>query len=486
MAKNTSYAYNVAMITAQIDISELTPSGLALGRLDGLPVFVAGGVPGDRLLVRLTAKKKNHAFGQVLKVLKPGPDRLPPRCRSFPDCGGCQWQMLSYPAQLKYKTKMVRDALVRIGRLGGRAVRETLGAEDPWFYRNKVQYPLGLAAGRLVMGYYQSQSHRIVDLEKCYIQEKVLTEIARTCRQVIAGLRIPIYDERTGYGLLRHLVLRSAAVTGEILLGLVTARPKIPREAELVAALRQATDKLLADPRLTASRPYRLVGLVQNLNPKRTNIIFGERQRLLWGRDHLREKFGHLELSVSLTAFQQVNPEMALKLYRTVEKAAALRGRETALDLYSGIGLISLWLAKRAGRIFGIEENAAAVRDAVKNAQDNRLDNCHFLAGPVEREIDRLVRQKVRPDLVILDPPRVGCSDQALAKMIYLKAPKLIYVSCNPTTLARDLARLVQRGYYLDSVQPLDMFPQTSHVESVAILCHSRASCHPRGSGDPE
>ena len=498
MAKNTSYAYNGPMTTVQIDISELTPSGLALGRLEGLPVFVPGGVPGDRLLIRLTSQKKHHAFGQVLKVIKAGADRITPRCGSFPACGGCQWQMLSYPAQLRYKTKMVRDALARIGRLDARPVRETLGADGPWFYRNKVQYPLGQVEGRLVMGYYQPQSHRIVDLAECYIQEKILTETARVCRRVLADFRLPIYDERTGYGLLRHLVLRSAVGTGEILLGLVTTRPKIPREAELISALRGSIDKLLADPGLNSPADrhceptnnrhceprrgeaiYYLAGIVQNLNPQRTNVIFGQRSRLLWGRDRLRERFAHLDLSVSLTAFQQVNSEMAQKLYRTVEKAAALRGRETVLDLYSGIGLISLWLARRAGRIFGIEENAEAVRDAVQNARANRLDNCHFLAGPVEREIDRLTRQKVRPDIVILDPPRVGASDKALAKIISLKAPKIIYVSCNPTTLARDLSRLARRGYYLESVQPLDMFPQTSHVETVAILCH------PRESGDP-
>lgn len=450
-----------------ISIVEITPSGLSLGRLKGLPVFIPGGVPGDQLAIRINEHKKNHAFGRIIKIIKPGPSRIKPRCGSFPACGGCQWQMLAYPAQLTTKTIMVKDALAKIGRLDPKLVRDTLGAAEPWFYRNKVQYPLGLDQRRLIMGYYQPGSHQIVDLAECYIQEKVLTELARVCRQVLSAHRLPIYDEASGYGLLRHLILRSAAGTGEILLGLVTTRPKIPNEPVVIEALRQAVEKLLKQGDWSGQR---LVGLVQNINSEKTNLIFGDRNRLLWGQDHVREKLAHLTVQLSLTAFHQVNHQMAVKLYQTIEKLARLTGRETVVDLYSGVGFISLWLARHCREVFGIEDNEAAVRDAVRNQKLNGLTNCHWLAGPAEQKINWLLERRIRPDLVILDPPRVGLSPKALAKILALKSGRIIYVSCNPTTLARDLAQFCQKGYRLETVQPLDMFPQTSHVEAIAVL----------------
>ena len=445
----------------ELTIDSLAAGGEAVGKHEGYTIFVPGGAPGDRLKVEIIEAKKNYGRAKILEILAPSSERINPRCPSFPDCGGCQWQHLSYPAQLKWKKQIVIDSLTRIGGLSSDLVRDTLGMEDPWFYRNKIQYPFGLKGDQIIMGYFRQGTHQVIDLKECFIQHPYLTQIAYIVRDAVRRYKLSVYNEETHQGLLRHFIARLSFKTGEALLGLVINGHAIPYAGRMVEEIVRDVKKNL---------PARIVGFVQNINTKRGNVILGEKTEALFGENRLMEYLGGLRFQISIESFFQVNPLQAERLYKLVEDLSEVSKKEVVIDAYSGIGCIALWLAPLAREIYGIEEVLEAWEDAQSNAKLNKIKNVTFGCGKVEVLLPDLLKRGVKVEIIILDPPRQGCSPKAIEAVIKTQPKRIVYVSCNPATLARDLKVFTQSGYMVELVQPVDMFPQTFHVEAVATL----------------
>lgn len=426
-----------------------------MGRYAGFTVFVPFALPGELVEARILTVKKNYATGKLLRVLHGSTDRAEPPCAVYARCGGCQLQHFDGAAQLEAKRAQVIAALQRIGGQADVVVHPVLGATQPWQYRNKMQFPIGKAPEGAVVGCYARGTHVVVDASHCLIQAETNNHIAAAVRETVRELRIPIYDEASGQGSIRHVVGRVAS-SGEAMVVLVTATQELPYERQFVERLRDSVPEL--------------VGVLQNVNPKRTNVVFGQETRLLWGHDIIREELGGLVFRVSPQSFFQVNVAQAEVLYQKTLEYAALCGTETVVDAYCGTGTITLFLARQAGHAYGIEVVPAAIEDAKKNAAENEIDNATFLAGDARVLLPRLYQEGVCPDVVVADPPRAGCDRTVLETFAAMHPHRIVYVSCNPASLARDCAVLDALGYVLKEVQPVDMFPQTSHVESVALL----------------
>ncbi len=419
-----------------VTITGLTGRGQGVGKIKGQVVFVPGGLPGDRVRVAVTRAKKNYLVGRVEKLLEPSAQRVEATCHLSGDCGGCQLQELSYSSQLQWKREWVVEALNRIGGLSAH-VLPTLPAPIIWNYRNKAAFPVGYDRGRLVAGCYMPGTHRIVDSEACSIQHEKSNCILRETKNLLRELKVPVYDERSHRGLIRHLVARVAVGTGENMAVLVTKNKRFPQGTKLAKALMDRVDGLCS--------------VVQNVNPAKTNIILGTENRTLAGKSHIDDimgddELGRLTFRISPHAFYQVNSAQAVNLYRLVRQYANLQGTETVLDLYCGVGTITLFVAKVAQRVVGVEEVPAAVSDARLNAKLNAIDNAEFLAGRAEHLMPSLLGQGVSPQVIIIDPPRAGCDQRILHAMIQAQPDRLIYVSCYPPTLARDLKVLAGGG----------------------------------------
>ncbi len=442
-----------------LKIIDLGRGGEGVGRYEDLVVFVPGAIPGDTVAVEITAVKKKFARGKILAVEEPSPSRVPARCEVAGWCGGCDLQHMRYSDQLKYKEKAVRDALVRIGGFRDRVgslVRPIIGAENPWFYRNKAQFPFGVDEGRVVTGYYARGTHEVVPAVNCSIQHPLANRIATEVRRLAEEHGLTVYKETTDEGFLRHLVIRVGTGSGEALAVLVTRHRTFPEGRELARRLMEAVPEL--------------VGVVQNINPRQTNVIMGKESRVLAGRGSLVDQLGGLRFRISPGSFFQVNPEQTEVLYNKVVEYAGLDGTETVVDAYCGIGTIALFLARRAAKVYGIEVVKEAVEDARYNARLNGIGNVDFRVGAVEEILQKLASPEHPPDLVVLDPPRKGCDEETLEVLVRIGVPRVVYVSCNPATLARDLGWLNRRGYTLLEVQPVDMFPHTGHVECCCLL----------------
>jgi len=443
----------------ELEITGLAHGGDGVGRHAGFTIFVPQAVPGDTLRVRITEVKKNYARGEAAAILTPSPERAEPLCPVYAECGGCQLQHINYPAQLAYKQKQVEDALRRIGGLKEVTVRPVIGMTEPWYYRNKAQAPVGAANGELIAGAYAKGTHRIVSLPECRIQHNLNNKVLTVARQVLTEYKIPAYDETSGEGIIRHLIARTAARTGAALLMLVTNGPSLPRGREIAAEI--------------MARVPELVGVSQNINPERTNVILGRETKCLAGQGTLTDYIGPFAFAISPASFFQVNPVQTEVLYAKAVEYAGLTGQETVIDAYCGIGTISLFLAQRAKQVYGIEVVAAAIEDARENARRNGVENVEFIAGEVEAVLPQLYEQGVRPEVVVVDPPRAGCAESVLNVFAAMQPKRIVYVSCNPGSLARDLAILAGLGYETKEVQPVDMFPQTSHVESIVLMTNS-------------
>lgn len=442
--------------TVEVAVTGLGSTGEGVGKVGGFTVFAHGGLPGEIVNVRLDEVKKSYAMGKVTSITKASPDRCVPVCPVYEQCGGCQLQHLSYEAQLKIKTQQVRDALTRIGHLKSTEVLPTTGAEEPLFYRNKMQFPVSQTSGKLEIGCYAAATHRVVDVDTCFIQKEKNNEIIKTVRRWMQEYHIPAYDEDKGKGLVRHVMGRIGVHTGDVMVGIVTSEFDVPHLKELAKMLR-------------ASVPG-VKSVVQNINKRHTNVIMGQKDRIIYGKDTIRDTVGTLKFNISPQSFFQVNSEQAEKLYNKAMEFAALTGKETVIDLYCGTGTITLFLAKHAKEVYGIEIVPSAIKDAHKNAGDNHCSNASFLLGDASIKLPELVAQGVKPDVVLLDPPRAGCEERVLASIAQVKPERIVYVSCNPASLARDLAYLSAHGYDVPLVQPVDMFPMTAHVECVALL----------------
>ena len=443
----------------RLAITGYAADGAGVARLNGQVVFVQGGVRGEECLVRLTHVGRTALWGTVKEVLVPSPARMEPDCPYFPRCGGCQLRHMSYAEELEFKRTKVADAL---RRLGGSDVEvpPVLGAARPDRYRNKVQFPV--AKGPKI-GFYRARSHEVIDVEDCLLQPEAAGRLRRAVKGWMARYAIPAYDEKARSGLVRHVFVRTDRAGRSLCCLLVNGRG-IPRQAELVAALRQAEPGL--------------VGIVLGVNQSHSNVILGDSYRTLWGVDFLKDILCGLTFQLSVPSFYQVNPDQTEVLYGKAVELAGLTGRETVLDLYCGIGTISLAMARRAGMVWGAEVVPEAVDDAVANAARSGVSNARFLCADAGQAARRLAAEGVRPDVVCVDPPRKGLAEDVVDTVAGMAPARVVYVSCDPATLGRDVKRFAARGYVLRAAQPVDMFPRTHHVETVVLLSKLNTKQH--------
>lgn len=438
-------------------VTGLGHSGEGVGKYCDFTVFVAGALPGETVKVKISQVKKNYAVGRLLSVLEAAPDRTEAKCPVYRECGGCQLQHLSYDGQMAAKHRTVVDAVKRIGKLEDVPVHPVLGAAEPWFYRNKMQLPVGVSAdGTPVVGCYAQGSHRIVANDNCLIQHEQNNRLAAEVQAIVRELGIAPYNEVTGKGCLRHVLGRVGFATGEVMVVLVTAADQLPHKDAILARLRETIPGL--------------VSIVQNINTQRTNIILGSRTKTLWGRDTITDRLGPFTFHISALSFFQVNNRQTEILYEQAVRYAGLTGSETVIDAYCGTGTISLFLARQAAKVIGIEIVAPAIENAKRNAADNDVTNTEFITGDALDVMPKLYAQGLRPEVIVVDPPRAGCERAVLETFARMEPQRIVYVSCNPSSLARDLAVLKELGYQTKEIQPVDMFPQTYHVECVALI----------------
>ena len=441
--------------TYELQIDRLGTSGEGVGRYDSFTVFVPNALPGETVSVVIEEVKNSYARGRIKQILHESADRVAPLCVLYEGCGGCQLQHLSYEAQLRAKRAQVVDALTHIGKLPQIPVRETLRAEEPWNYRNKMQFPIGRNSGQIVIGCFAQGSHRIINTENCHIQRAENNDLANAAREIAEQLHIPVYNEDTHKGVLRHIVGRVGR-SNDLMAVIVTATKQLPRAKDFVRMMRE--------------RLPNLVSVHQNIQTYHNNVIMGRDTQLLWGRPTIIDSLGRLNFHISPRSFFQVNTRQAERLYEQALAYADLHGTETVIDAYCGTGTITLFLAQKARKVYGIEIVQPAILDARKNARDNHVKNAEFIVGDATAVMPALYKQGIRPDVVVVDPPRAGCTETVLRTFANMKPQRIVYVSCNPATLARDLAILKELGYLAQEVQPVDLFPQTSHVENVCLL----------------
>ncbi|PTM56486.1 23S rRNA (uracil(1939)-C(5))-methyltransferase RlmD [Desmospora activa] len=439
-----------------IEIDNQSHTGDGVGKVDGFTIFVPSSLPGERVKVKVTKVKKTYAHAQVEEWETTSPDRVEPPCPVFERCGGCQLQHLAYPAQLEMKRCQVVDSFARIGGLEEVRVLPVRGMEQPWHYRNKAQVPFAKRRGETVAGFYASASHAIVPFSHCMIQQDANDRTIQIVKEAVVELGIPPYEEKIHHGLLRHVMVRTGKQTGDVMVVLVTNGHRLPRKEELIARLKESVPGLAS--------------VVQNIHMRRSNRVLGQENRVLWGQGWIEDAIGHVRFRISPHSFFQVNPEQTVVLYEEVRRRAALRGDETVVDAYCGIGTIALYLARDVAQVYGVESVAEAVEDARINAELNGIKHATFETGAAEEVMPRWVKEGINPDVIVVDPPRKGCAPELLDAAMQMGPQRLIYVSCNPATLARDAAILAEKGYFTDEVQPVDLFPHTHHVECVAVF----------------
>jgi len=446
-------------ITIRID--DLAFGGEGVGRAGGYVVFVRGGLPGDLLTVRMVDPRARFGRAEIEVVEEASPHRVAAPCVYFGRCGGCRLQHMTYEAQLAFKEKQVRDCLQRLGGLGEFELRPIVGAPEIFGYRNKMEFTVAGEAGNPRIGLHAAERYDVVlDIERCLLQSETMNALLQEAREQAQTRRLSVYDQESGEGLLRFVTLREGRRTGEAMVNIVAAAPEVEALAPVAQALRVRVPA-------TAS-------VVLNVNGKKASVAVGTEEHVLHGRDHITERLAGVTFQISANSFFQTNTRQAERLFEIVAEAAELTGGETLMDLYSGTGAISLLLARRCRRVYGIEVAAAAVADAVRNAAANDIPNCTFLPGEVRHVLPALLAEGVRADVVVADPPRAGFHPKALRALAALAPARMVYVSCNPATLARDVGDLTRAGYRLEWVQPVDMFPHTPHIEAVARL--SKAS----------
>lgn len=438
----------------ELQIESLGHRGEGVGRYQGFAVFVPRVVPGELVRARIAEVKKNYARGWCLEVLAPSPERVEAGCSTASECGGCPLGHISYPEQLRLKRELVSQTLQRIGRLGAVPVKPVLGMEHPWEYRNKAVFHLQPAGGKIALGFFREQSHLVADLRQCRIVPADMLAVAGTVREVLCETGNFSSEIQPAPG--TELIVRKGFATGELMVILVTGSRHFP-EAE------QLAEKI-------SGRHPQVVSIVWQVRTGKKGKGTDTITRTLSGRDHIREKVGGMAFAISPESFFQVNTAQAEVLVRLVLEKAALTGWETVIDAYCGTGLFSLCLAEKARRVIGVEFAGEAVRDARRNAALNGANNAEFITGPAEQVLPDLVAGGAKADVVVLDPPRQGCDRRALDAVLEMAPGKVVYVSCDPGTLARDLRILAAGGYAIGTVQPVDLFPHTSHVESIVLM----------------
>lgn len=441
----------------------MTAQGSGVGRYAGIAVFVANAAVGDRLKIKIIKTSKNYAIGKIEEILAPSPARISADCEAFKSCGGCVYRHIRYESELSIKEQRVKDALVRIGGFTQIKVNPIIGAPNTEGYRNKAQLPVGRGKdGGLLFGFYAFKSHRIVDCSGCRLQPPVFAQALAVIKEWAARYNPSVYDEQSHTGKLRHIYLRYGEKTGELMVCLVINGERLEGEQVLAQSLQEKAKGFQS--------------LVININRERTNVILGKKCRTVYGQGFITDILCGLRFKLSPLSFYQVNAQQAERLYEKAREYAALKQGETLLDLYCGTGTIGLTMAGQAGEVIGVEAVEQAVLDARENAAHNGIKNARFICADAVQAAQTLKQEGVTPDVIILDPPRKGC-DRALIDIVAgMRPQRVVYVSCDPATLARDLKAFFQSGYVPQKVTPIDMFPRTAHVETVAVLSRKSAT----------
>lgn len=440
----------------EVQFEDLTHDGAGVAKVDGYPLFVKNALPGERAKIKVIKANKGYGFGRLEEILEKSPYRVDAPCPIYKECGGCQLQHLSYEGQLLAKEKQVRDVLTRIGKLENVKVHPVLGMSEPWRYRNKAQVPVGEREGGLIAGFYQQRSHEIIDMEACMIQQEKNDEVVKAVKRICTKYGVTAYKEERHKGTLRHIMARHGQVTKEVMVVLVTRTQELPNKEKIVKEIVESIEGVKS--------------IIQNVNSKKTNVILGDETRVLWGEEVIYDLIGNVKFAISSRSFYQVNPEQTKVLYDQALTYAELTGEETVIDAYCGIGTISLFLAQKAKKVYGVEIVPEAIANANRNAELNGIENVEFAVGEAEVVIPNWYKEGIVADVLVVDPPRKGCDEALLQTIIEMKPKKVVYVSCNPATLARDLRVLEDGGYTTLEVQPVDMFPHTTHCEAVAKL----------------
>lgn len=438
-----------------VEIADMNENGEGIGKIDDFVVFVSGALSGERVLIKLIKIKKSFGYGKLLEVIKKSENRVEPDCNVFKRCGGCTLRHLSYPAQLELKTKIVKDAIERIGGFSDIEVLDTIGMDNPYNYRNKAQFPVGISKDGISFGFYAPRSHSIIDVSNCAIQNNVNEKIISIIKEFMIKYNIRPYDEKSHSGVIRHIVTRIGVFTKEIMVCVVIKGKKLPNADYLVKKLCQLSN---------------ISTIVLNHNNEKTNVILGDKISILYGKGFINDYIGELKFEISPLSFFQINPIQTKILYQTALDFAELKGDETVIDAYCGIGTISLFIAEKVKTVIGVEVVSAAIDDAVRNAEINGISNVKFITGKAEEVIPDLYKNEgVFADVLFLDPPRKGCDARLIDMIREVLPPKIVYVSCNPSTLARDL-RMLGECYEINKVQPVDMFCMTGHVETIVSI----------------
>ena len=436
----------------ELTVESQGSSGDGICKHEGYTLFVPGGIPGDRVLAEVIKITPRFGATRIIEQRSPSPDRVKAPCPVFTQCGGCKLQDLKYDKQMEFKVGVVKDALEHIGKIDTPSIR-SIPAEKTYHYRNKGSFAVQKQGGFLRIGFFKQGSHDVISTERCEILHDQINEAKEFIRELLIKHQVSIYNERKHLGLFRELVIRHSLQTNQLLIGLVTTSGDFSEEF--------LTDLKAKDP----CKKLNICGIVQNINPQKTNVILGKETRVLWGQGELSEKLGQLKFRLSLTSFFQVHPEQTIRLFETIEEWTK-NTTGCILDAFCGIGAISLWLGQSGLQVVGIEELPQAVEDAQVSAKENGIDSCFFIQGKVEEHIRKFKTQDI--EIIILDPPRKGCSEKVLKAVAEIAPKKIVYVSCNPSTLARDLARLEK--YRIGDVVVIDLFPQTQHVETAVLL----------------
>ncbi|MBN8210642.1 23S rRNA (uracil(1939)-C(5))-methyltransferase RlmD [Bacillus sp. NTK071] len=445
--------------TVPLTIKRLGINGEGVGFFKRTVVFVPGALPGEEVTAEITTVFPNRAEAKVKRLRKKSNDRIAPPCPVYEECGGCQLQHLSYDGQLREKRDIVIQSFERHAKLGEKdiTIKPVIGMEDPWNYRNKSQLQVRKQKGKIIAGLYGTGSHELVELTNCLVQHPETNRVTRQVVSILEDLNISIYNEKKNKGLIRTIVTRVGFETGQIQLVLVTSEENIPRKELLIKEIKKRLPEVRS--------------VVQNVNGKRTSIIFGEKTLVIDGEEVIQESLGDLHFELSARAFFQLNPIQTVKLYDEVKKAAELTGKENIIDAYCGVGTIGLWLADHAKEVRGMDVIKESIDDARKNAKQHGYQtSMRYEVGKAEDLVPSWVKEGFRPDVIVVDPPRTGCDDKLLSTMVKARPDRIVYVSCNPSTLAKDAAFLMKKGYEIKELQPVDMFPQTAHVEVVAVF----------------
>lgn len=440
-----------------LEITGMTAEGNGVGRTaEGMAVFVPHTAVGDVISCKIVKAAKSYAYGIIDSIITPSPDRTESDCPVSKKCGGCTFRHISYAAELEIKSNLVKDAFERIGGFDDIEFEEICGGETD-FYRNKAQYPVAEQEGRAVCGFYSKRSHRVVPYLECRLQPKIFGDIAAFCLDFVNTRKIPAYNEESGSGILRHIYIRRGFHSGEIMVCFVVKS----------TAAKAALTELAA---LAAEKFEGIKSVVMNVNPKNTNVIMGDKNVTLWGSGEISDTLCGKKFALSPMSFYQVNTAQAERLYRQGMEYAGLTGDETVLDLYCGAGTIGLAFSDKAARIIGCEIVPEAVENAKRSAEINGVGNAGFYCGDAGELAKKLASESIKPDVAVIDPPRKGCSTLTLDSLAEMSPKRIVMISCNPATAARDAAYLAEKGYALEKVRAFDLFPRTGHVECVALM----------------